>query len=53
MLKIKQINNRGEMSIERNEQTIYSGNRLRSTARDKEKVLTLSEVDLIHTKRHM
>jgi len=31
----------------------YSGNRLRSTPRDREKVLTLSEVDLIHIQRHI
>ena len=32
---------------------MYSGNRLRSTPRDREKVLTLSEVDLIRIQRHI
>jgi len=31
----------------------YSGNRLRSTPRDRKKVLTLSEVDLIRIQRHI
>jgi len=31
----------------------YSGNRLRSTPRDREKVLTLSEVDLIRIQGHI
>jgi len=32
---------------------LYSGNRLRSTPRDRKKVLTLSEVDLIRIQRHI
>jgi len=35
------------------EHSKYSGNRLRSTPRDQEKVLTLSEVDLIRIQRHV
>ena len=31
----------------------YSGNRIRSTPRDRENVLTLSEVDLIRIQRHI
>ena len=31
----------------------YSGNRIRSTPQDRENVLTLSEVDLIHIQRHI
>ena len=31
----------------KNQEIIYSGNRLRSTPRDRENVLTLSEVDFI------
>ena len=33
--------------------TNYSGNRLWSTPRDRENVLTLSEVNLIHIQRHI
>ena len=43
----------GFLITQLNIDTMYSGNRLMSTPRDREKVLTLSEVDLIRIQRHI